>query len=49
MKKASKKNFQLIGTGAFLIASKYEQIYPAAMSDLVYVCDRIYTEEDVSF
>lgn len=49
VKKASKKNFQLIGTGAFLIASKYEQIYPAAMSDLVYVCDRIYTEEDVSF
>ena len=49
VKKASKKNLQLIGTSAFLIASKYEQIYPAAMSDLVYVCDRIYTEEDVSF
>ncbi len=46
--KATKKNFQLIGTSAFLIASKYEQIYPAAINDLVYVCDRIYTEDDVS-
>lgn len=46
--KASKKNLQLIGTSAFLIASKYEQIYPVPISDLVYVCDRIYTEDDVS-
>lgn len=46
--KASKKNLQLIGTSAFLIASKYEQIYPVAISDLVYVCDRIYTEDEVS-
>lgn len=46
--KASKKNLQLIGTSAFLIAGKYEQIYPAPISDLVYVCDRIYTEDDVS-
>jgi len=48
VKKASKKNLQLIGTSAFLIASKYEQIYPAPICDLVYVCDRIYTEDDVS-
>ena len=48
VKKASKKNLQLIGTGAFLIASKYEMIYPVPICDLVYVCDRIYTEEDVS-
>jgi len=45
---ASKKNLQLIGTSAFLVASKYEQIYPVVISDLVYVCDRIYTEDDVS-
>jgi len=47
VKKASKKNLQLIGTSAFLIASKYEQIYPAPICDLVYVCDRIYTEDDI--
>lgn len=48
VKKATKKNLQLIGTSSFLIASKYEQIYPAAIIDLVYVCDRTYTEDDVS-
>ena len=47
--KATKKNLQLIGTSAFFIASKYEQIYPVSLRDLVYVCDHVYTEDDVSF
>ena len=46
--KATKKNLQLIGTSAFFIASKYEQIYPASLGDLVYVCSHVYTEDDVS-
>ena len=48
IKKATKKNLQLIGTSAFLIATKYEQIYPADIGDLVFVCDHIYTSDDVS-
>ena len=47
--KATKKNLQLIGTSAFFIASKYEQIYPVSLRDLEYVCDHVYTEDDVSF
>jgi cyclin B len=47
--KATKKNLQLIGTSAFFIASKYEQIYPVSLRDLVYVCDHVYSEDDVSF
>lgn len=47
--KATKKNLQLIGTSGFFIASKYEQIYPVSLRDLVYVCDHVYTEDDVSF
>ena len=48
VKKATKKNLQLIGASAFFIASKYEEVYPVVLCDLIYVCDRLYAEEDVS-
>ena len=44
---ASTKNLQLIGSSALFIASKYEQIYPVDVNDLVYVCNKLYTEDDV--
>jgi cyclin B len=47
LKKATKKNLQLIGTAALFIASKYEDIYHVPVSDLVYLCDRAYTEEQI--
>jgi hypothetical protein len=45
---ATRKNLQLIGTSALLTASKYEQIEPVWIDDLVFVCDRAYSKDDVS-
>jgi len=39
---------QLVGVTCLLIASKYEEIYPPELRDLVYICDRAYTRQDVS-
>lgn len=44
---ASRKELQLIGTTAMLIASKYEEIYPVELKDLVYICDHLYTKDDI--
>jgi cyclin B len=46
-KKATKRNLQLIGTAALFIASKYEDIYHVPVDDLVYLCDRAYSVEQV--
>ena len=44
----TRPKFQLVGVTALLIASKYEDIYPPELKDLVYICDKAYTENDVS-
>ncbi|CAG9326044.1 unnamed protein product [Blepharisma stoltei] len=46
-KKIKKQFLQLAGVSAFLIASKYEDISPPAISDLVYVTDKAYTKEQI--
>jgi Cyclin, N-terminal domain len=38
---------QLVGVACLLIASKYEEIYAPELRDLVYICDRAYTKQDV--
>ena len=45
--KATRKTLQLIGCCALLIASKYEEIYPIDIDDLIYVCDRAYSRAEV--
>jgi len=42
-----KKSLQLVGVTCLLIASKYEEIYPPEVRDLVYICDRAYTNVDI--
>ena len=44
----SRPKLQLVGVTALLIASKYEEIYPPELRDLVYICDRAYSEREVS-
>lgn len=44
----SRPKLQLVGVTALLLASKYEEIYPPELRDLVYICDRAYTRQDVS-
>mgnify|MGYP005851396875 CR=1 FL=1 len=48
IEEVSRSDLQLLGVTAFLIAAKYEEIYPPDLTDLVYICDRAYTRQDVS-
>lgn len=43
----SRPKLQLVGVTALLIASKYEEIYPPELRDLVYICDRAYSKIEV--
>lgn len=42
----ARNKFQLVGTTALLIASKYEEIYPAEIDDLVEACDSAYLSDE---
>ena len=46
-KKVSRPKLQLVGVTALLIASKYEEIYPPELRDLVYICDRAYSKSEI--
>lgn len=43
----TRPRLQLVGVTCLLIASKYEEIYPPELRDLVYICDRAYTRHDI--
>lgn len=43
----SRKRLQLVGVVATLIAAKYEEIYPPKITDLVYICDKAYTKDEI--
>lgn len=43
----SRPKLQLVGVTALLIASKYEEIYPPELRDLVYICDRAYSRMEI--
>uniref|UniRef100_A0A7S2UBL8 Cyclin N-terminal domain-containing protein n=1 Tax=Attheya septentrionalis TaxID=420275 RepID=A0A7S2UBL8_9STRA len=46
-KEVSRPTLQLIGVTSLLIASKYEEIYPPELRDLVYICDRAYSKREI--
>lgn len=46
-KKITKTNFQLLGISALFVASKYNEIYTPEAKKYVYVCDGLYTLEDL--
>jgi len=43
----AKRNLQLVGVTALLIAAKFEELYPPQINDFVYVTDKAYTKEEV--
>lgn len=43
----SRPKLQLVGVTSLLIASKYEEIYPPELRDLVYICDRAYSKNEI--
>lgn len=42
-----RKKLQLVGVASFLIASKFEDIYPPEIDHLQYLCENIYSNEAI--
>eukprot|EP00250_Pteridium_aquilinum_P019459 c24441_g2_i1 orf=50-1633(-) len=42
-----RKNLQLVGVTAMLLASKYEEIWSPEVKDFVYISDKAYTKEQI--
>ena len=47
LKQVRRSKLQLVGVSALLIASKYEEIYPPELRDLVYITDRAYNKQEI--
>ncbi|GER51921.1 cyclin [Striga asiatica] len=47
VKTTSRKELQLVGLGAMLIASKYEEIWAPEVNELVSISDRTYTDKQI--
>ncbi len=45
--KVTRQRLQLLGVTAFLIATKYEEVYPPEIPDLVYICAGSYTKNEI--
>ncbi|MBS2600094.1 cyclin, partial [Salmonella enterica subsp. enterica serovar Typhimurium] len=43
----SRKKLQLVAVTAMLLASKYEEMYPPAIGDFVYITDNAYTKSQI--
>ncbi|KAK9843225.1 hypothetical protein WJX74_008887 [Apatococcus lobatus] len=43
----TRKNLQLVGVTAMLLAAKYEEIWPPEVRDFVYISDQAYTREQI--
>lgn len=46
-KSVTRKRLQLVGIVAILVAAKFEEIYPPEIRELVYICDKAYTKDDI--
>lgn len=46
-KQVTRRNLQLVGVTAMLIASKYEEIWAPEVRDFVYISDKAYTREQI--
>jgi len=47
LKATARRNLQLVGVTALLIAAKFEEIHPPHVSDMVTVTDKAYTRQDI--
>ncbi len=47
LKPVRRSKLQLVGVSCLLLASKYEEIYPPEVRDLVHVTDHAYTKGDI--
>lgn len=47
LKLVRRSKLQLVGVAALSLASKYEEIYPPELRDLVYITDRAYNKQEI--
>ena len=47
LKVVRRSKLQLVGVACLMLASKYEEIYPPELRDLVYITDRAYTKQEI--
>ncbi|ESW34046.1 hypothetical protein PHAVU_001G119700 [Phaseolus vulgaris] len=47
VKTVPRRDLQLVGVSAMLMASKYEEIWPPEVNDFVHLSDRAYTHEQI--
>ena len=47
LKQVRRSKLQLVGVASLLLASKYEEIYPPELSDLVYITDKAYNKKEI--
>lgn len=47
VKTTKRKQLQLVGVTALFIAVKYEELFPPAICDFVYITDEAYTSKDI--
>lgn len=46
-KQVRRSKLQLVGVSALLVASKYEEIYPPELKELVFITDKAYNEKEI--
>jgi len=42
-----KEHLQLLGSTAMFVACKYEEIYPPELADFVFICDNLYSKQEI--
>lgn len=47
IKTMARGKLQLLGVSALLIATKYEEIYPPTIKDMVYITDNAYSKDEI--
>lgn len=47
VRQVRRSRLQLVGVSALLVASKYEEIYPPEIKELVYITDKAYTKQEI--
>jgi len=46
-RRVARKRLQLVGVACTLVSAKYEEIFPPELRDLVYICDKAYSKEEI--
>jgi cyclin B len=46
-RRVARKKLQLVGVACTLVSAKYEEIFPPELRDLVYICDKAYSKEEI--